>query len=242
MSVSELKRLFDTRAEADEAVPQAMTPRTWRRDERAPWDRRDDASALARGTATHTLLQRLDLSGPLEQAGEIRRQAERMAEEGVFTLRQPGSAPGKKTSKASRAGLADLVDVEAVAAFFAGDVGRLIRASRDRVRREWAFSMAMDAGDVLRLTGGPGAAASADGDFVLVQGIIDLLCELEDGSLLVLDYKTDAVRTEEQLADRVAGYRGQVALYARAAELILARPVSRRCLYFLRPRRLVELE
>lgn len=64
------------------------------------------------------------------------------------------------------------------------------------------------------------------GDRVLVQGVIDLLIEEEDG-LTVVDYKASAL-SERKLSLR---YRKQLELYAQAAGKIWGKPVKRRILF-----------
>lgn len=66
------------------------------------------------------------------------------------------------------------------------------------------------------------------GDMILVQGIIDAYLEEADGSLTVIDYKTDRVRTEGELAGR---YEKQLAYYARALEQLLSKPVRKKLIY-----------
>ena len=58
-------------------------------------------------------------------------------------------------------------------------------------------------------------------------GVIDAYWEEEDG-LVLLDYKTDRVKTKEELVRR---YSVQLELYARAMERILERPVKERLIY-----------
>ncbi|TWT44664.1 ATP-dependent helicase/nuclease subunit A [Phycisphaerae bacterium RAS1] len=83
-------------------------------------------------------------------------------------------------------------------------------------------------------------SASASDEHTVVRGVIDCIAETPHGLLLV-DYKTDRVRDERQLAERVAAYSMQVRLYAQAAAALLGRPVARAVLAFLRERRLVEV-
>ncbi|PTQ57179.1 MAG: ATP-dependent nuclease, subunit A [Candidatus Carbobacillus altaicus] len=77
------------------------------------------------------------------------------------------------------------------------------------------------------------ASPREDHDVVLIQGMIDVLAELEDGALFLLDYKTDRV-SEKEIAQAVERYRHQLDLYADAVEKIYRRPVDERWLYFLR--------
>ena len=64
-------------------------------------------------------------------------------------------------------------------------------------------------------------------DEVLLQGIIDAFIVEDDGIILV-DYKTDRVKNEEELRER---YQKQIMLYSDALEAILGKRVKRRVLY-----------
>jgi ATP-dependent helicase/nuclease subunit A len=65
------------------------------------------------------------------------------------------------------------------------------------------------------------------------------LAEQDDGSLMLIDYKTD--RGHTRLADLIQRYRVQVGLYRQAVSSILRRPVSRVYLVFLALGRVVEV-
>ena len=67
----------------------------------------------------------------------------------------------------------------------------------------------------------------AEEDEVLLQGIIDAFIVEDDGIILV-DYKTDRVKREEELRER---YQKQIMLYSDALEAILGKKVKRRVLY-----------
>ena len=62
-------------------------------------------------------------------------------------------------------------------------------------------------------------------------------CLEEDGELVIIDYKTDSVRTEEEIAERAALYRGQLMAYAEALSRIFRKPVKEGVLFFLTPGR-----
>lgn len=66
-----------------------------------------------------------------------------------------------------------------------------------------------------------------DTEQVLVQGIIDVFFE-EDGEIVLLDYKTDVIKTSEELADR---YRVQLDYYGEALERLTGKRVKERVLY-----------
>ena len=58
---------------------------------------------------------------------------------------------------------------------------------------------------------------------VMVEGYVDLLADDGAGGLVVLDYKTDSVTSEAQVAERTERYRLQAATYALALEEVAGR-------------------
>ena len=68
---------------------------------------------------------------------------------------------------------------------------------------------------------------SGSEEMLLIQGIIDVFFEEEDG-IVLLDYKTDSVRNARELADR---YRTQMELYQEAVERALGKAVKEKILY-----------
>jgi ATP-dependent helicase/nuclease subunit A len=66
-----------------------------------------------------------------------------------------------------------------------------------------------------------------------IEGFIDLLYEGPNG-LVVVDYKTDAVRTEAEIDAALGRYRLQAAAYALALEATLGKPVARCAFLFVR--------
>ncbi len=181
----------------------AARPRFLQQDRRA-------LSPTERGTAVHVVMQHLDLSRPLDAEG-VGRQLAEMVERELLTPQQAAA-----------------VDAEAIADFFASPLGLRILQSRDRVSRELSFTLAVPAAEVY----GDLPPEAAAGDVVIVQGMVDLLLEEEDGYVLV-DYKTDR-RDPVQAAQR---YTTQIRFYRRAVEEILGRPVKEAYLHFLASRR-----
>jgi len=66
-----------------------------------------------------------------------------------------------------------------------------------------------------------------DGETVLIQGIIDVFFVEEDG-IVLLDYKTDSVRTLSELWNR---YETQMDYYQEALQKLMRQPVKQRILY-----------
>ena len=75
---------------------------------------------------------------------------------------------------------------------------------------------------------------SAPSNGVLIEGFIDLLYETRDG-LVVVDYKTDGVASDDDIVATLARYRLQGAAYVFALEQNLRRPVVACRFLFLRP-------
>ena len=179
-------------------------------------------TAAEKGTAYHTVMQHLILQ-PLPDVDSIKRQVEAM------TTRELLTEPEKEA-----------VDPEAVAAFFRTPLGRKI-ACAARVQREVPFSMALPASEVYagEQEGEENRGTSLQGEYVLIQGVIDCLVWDEDGLLLV-DYKTDKTSgvDTETLRER---YRQQLELYSRAVETIWKVKVKGRYLYFFDSRQVVNV-
>ncbi len=74
---------------------------------------------------------------------------------------------------------------------------------------------------------------AAAGDAYLTEGRIDLVFE-SGGSLTIVDFKTDDVRTEAEIASRMEAYQPQALIYARALHQIAGLPVSRVVFFFIR--------
>jgi ATP-dependent helicase/nuclease subunit A len=171
----------------------------------------DKRTASAVGTATHLVLAHLDLHRPVTV----------QAVEAVIShLMARGVLDQDST---------DLIPIDAIAAFFETDLGVLTQENASSVLQEWPFTLGLSL-DELIAYGFDTPKADAD-ECVIVQGIADLLIPTDQG-LHLLDFKTDRV-TQEQLPTRVEGYSRQLALYARAAQTILKKPVIGKWLYFL---------
>ena len=72
---------------------------------------------------------------------------------------------------------------------------------------------------------------------VVVQGIIDAFFE-EEGELVIVDYKTDAVRSAGELRKR---YQVQMDLYQEALERITEKKVKEKILYSFRLKEIIDV-
>lgn len=126
---------------------------------------------------------------------------------------------------------AEAVDIPALERFLASPLAADIRQGWN-IRREYRFTLLMDARDY-------DPAASAE-DRMLLQGVVDCCFETEEG-LTVVDFKTDHVWTESEVAQRAEHYRPQLEAYSLALEQVLEAKVVRRTLYFLHAGKTVDL-
>ena len=76
---------------------------------------------------------------------------------------------------------------------------------------------------------------------VVVQGIIDLYFEDCNGDIILVDYKTDRCKTDEEQAAVAQKYRKQLELYERAMEKILKKSVKDKYLYLFSAQNVVKL-
>jgi ATP-dependent helicase/nuclease subunit A len=73
----------------------------------------------------------------------------------------------------------------------------------------------------------------------LLEGFVDLCIDTPDG-MVVVDYKTDLVTTEDEIAAKLERYRIQGAAYALALETIVGRPVVECRFVFIGPDGVIE--
>ena len=171
------------------------------------------AAGAERGIATHLALQYMNLE-KADSESSVREEIERLREKRFLSVRQ-----------------AEAVDAAAIAKLFSSPLGQRIR-SADRVWREFRFSLLCDAGELLHI---------GSGEKILLQGVVDCCIE-ENGELVIIDYKTDNIHTEEQLQQRCSLYESQVKAYTMSLCRIFSMPVKESVLYFLSCGRTVTIE
>lgn len=223
-SVTELKRLADERRYADESftegaiwLPSHVRAAQEQQEQEAARARQMLArrpkfmeqrkmNAAERGTVYHAVMQHVPLHAPVT-GDTIMETLETMVRRELLTPEQRAE-----------------VDAEPVRRFFASPLGQRVLQA-ERVYREVPFSYGLKADDIY-----PDLDPSERDELILIQGVIDCLFE-ENGELVLLDYKTDAVvgGRVESLVDR---YRMQLDLYAHAIEQIWKRPVKGSVLFF----------
>jgi ATP-dependent helicase/nuclease subunit A len=177
---------------------------------------REDAAARA-GTATHLFMQFCDFS-LLAQQGAA-------AELARLTARQFITEED-----------AALVRLEEVEAFCRSSLLAALTEEGTRLYREQRFHIHLPA---TSLTRDGDRRAALEGERVLVQGVMDAVLCRKDGTLWLIDYKTDRLSpyelrnrsaAEKKLRDR---HGSQLAYYAEACRLMFGRLPDRVLLYSL---------
>ena len=184
---------------------QDISPKSYR-PFRAPRLGAGKLTGKSRGTATHLVMQYMDFSKGTTLDG-VQSEIERMRR-------------ARYLSDAE----AESVDAGAIHKFIIGELGQRILHA-DSVRREFKFSLLWDAEEIF---------SAGEGEQVLMQGVVDCFI-VEDGRLTVIDYKTDNVRTPEEIEARARLYAGQISTYAKALHRMTGLEVRQCALYFLVP-------
>lgn len=156
-----------------------------------------------RGSAYHKLLELLDFTRAYGKA-ELMTAVEEFREEGKLS--------GE---------MAECIRPTDILHFLHCESGERMEeaARRGKLYKEQPFVLGVDASEIY-----PG---DRSGETILVQGIIDVFFEEEDG-LVVLDYKTDKVRSAGELKEK---YHAQLDYYAQALEQLLEKPVKEKIIY-----------
>ncbi|MGY3750463.1 helicase-exonuclease AddAB subunit AddA [Vagococcus acidifermentans] len=209
-SVSEIKRVFEDPDNQELLVLDLSDgqPKSARRFVEDSWAEpaflsgQKKVSTSELGTATHLVMQMLDLSAAPTDTS-------------LVSLIQSLVSANMIRSEA-----AEQIDRQSILTFMASPFGRYLLDNAASVKREQPFSMLMEAGRIFS-DYGPDKT-----DRVLVHGIIDGFIETPD-ELVLYDFKTDRRHSAEQTLTSIKQrYQGQMNLYRIALEQVTARPVT----------------
>lgn len=168
-------------------------------------------NAAEKGTALHAFMQFADFAQAREN---IAAQLGKLTEDGYLTKAQ-----------------ADSVDTERAKAFIHSDlVTRCLNA--EAVYKEYRFNVKIPARIV-----DPEIEEQFADEPIILQGAVDLAF-VENGELVIVDYKTDRVKEPQILAQR---YSAQLLLYKSALEECLGLPVKECLIYSIRHSAVVEV-
>jgi ATP-dependent helicase/nuclease subunit A len=162
-------------------------------------------SGTDRGTLYHKVLELLDLT-KISTKEELRSELELLVQHGRM-----------KQEELNR------LNTTYISGFIFSKVAERMRKAQinHTLYKEKQFVMGIRASEVLK--------EFDSQELVLIQGIIDVYFEEEDG-IVLLDYKSDLVKTEKELIKR---YKVQLDYYQRALEQMLGKRVKERIIYSL---------
>lgn len=170
------------------------------------------------GTVTHYVMQTLDfnqLSYPVT-VEQLEHQVMPMIESGFLSNEEWRS-----------------LNQQAMVTFLNSELGVQLQQRSAYLKREQAFSYRLPAQWLFGQELDKVQIHELDDTQLLVHGVIDLFFEQEDGTLCLIDYKTDRYRPyaaqtrSEQLKSIIDKYRFQMSLYAQALCQAMGKPVSR---------------
>ena len=209
----EAEPMFQTSSRLEDEFPGQRRPAFAFKSDASP------LSAAATGTAHHKFLQHVTVE-KADDLAALKAEAKRLETAGVLTMDECAA-----------------LDLEAVAAFWKSEPGRKIRAQKpDCLKRELPFTAKFSPAEVDAIIGAK-TPPGLENEFVVVQGVADLVALLP-GEIWLVDFKTDEIKPEE-LAERRRLYEPQLKLYAQALSRIYSRPVTNCWLHFLTARKTI---
>ena len=170
-------------------------------------EEKQEPEGAALGTIYHRVLENLDLKQSMTE-DSLKRQLKEMTKSGRL-----------------RAGEEQSVRIGRILGFMESSVGKRMREAdrQGRLRRERPFVMGVPASEVQK--------DWPREELILVQGIIDAYFE-EDGSYVIVDYKTDRTACEDG-RDLAEKYGRQLRLYGKALEQLTGKKVKEMIIYSL---------
>ena len=214
MTVTELKQREQKQIESEQ-YGELLFDGMWTREEEEPEEelvvplptflseQKETVTGANRGTLYHKVFEKLNLPA-VHTEEDVERELKKMQQQGILAK-----------TEAAMIRRSDLV------CFAETSLGqRMAKAHLEhKIWREQPFVFGVPARQV---------DPQWDSDtLVLVQGIVDAYFE-EDGQLVVVDYKTDHVKTKEQLKNR---YQTQLDYYQKALEQITGKKVKEKIIY-----------
>ena len=166
-------------------------------------------SGAEKGTAMHRFLQYADFEAA-EQSPDSEK--ERLLTAGYLTAQQAGC-----------------IETDDIRAFLESSLYRHIKGA-EKLLREYRFTVNIPSSAI--------DPSYPEDENVILQGAIDCIIVENDG-IIIVDYKTDKVKTLSELAVR---YSKQLLLYKNAAEQLFDKPVKKCCIYSIFRGKELEIE
>lgn len=180
------------------------------------------------GTAHHQIMAYINIEemrckDEKEYEDFVRSEIARISEEGQI-----------EADIADDAEITDMICAN-VCGFFRSGMGKNIFAAK-KVCREKPFEIEISAKEYDgNLTG------EYENEKIVVQGIIDLYFEDNNGEITLVDYKTDRCKTKEEQLAVAQRYKKQLELYESAMEKILEKSVKDKYLYLFSAQSVIKL-
>ncbi len=165
-----------------------------------------------RVTATHRFMQFADYeSASIDAASELKK----LVANGMLTEAE-----------------ADAVDTKSVSDFFSGELAKRI-LSADKLYKEYEFTFGIPIREMY-----PDIPESvAQNEKIIIEGVADCAF-VENGELVIVDYKTDRVSSPEELKEL---YSAQLAIYRRCLSEVLGLPVKQTLIYSFKLNQSIEV-
>lgn len=171
-----------------------------------------EVSGAARGSAYHRLLELLDYAKLMEEQKANGNEHTAYIQKSIGQLMESGRITQEEI---------DMINMRKVCIFLESPVAARMAAAGERgdLYKEQPFVLGISASRL--------SEEFPSDEKVLIQGIIDVYF-IEDGEIVLLDYKTDAVKTGDELKKR---YETQLKYYTEALEKITGYKVKEKILY-----------
>lgn len=160
----------------------------------------DEITGAEKGSAMHIVLQKIDFKKEYSKQ-DIEELLERLVFEKTLTKKQ-----------------AESVSVLKIDTFLKSDLAKEIKEAK-AVYKEAPFYLSLTSKEAFEIE---------TDEKVLVQGIIDLYFEKENGEIVLVDYKTDYAKSSGELIEK---YKVQLDLYKKALEAVTHKKVSKTYIY-----------
>ena len=156
------------------------------------------------GTYTHLVMEKLDFN-KTSTVDDIKLQLEEIVRKGFLNENQ-----------------AEYVKCENIYNLFSSPLGKRMKNALV-LKREFSFKYLMNVSEINNELN--------DDEKIVVQGMIDVYFEDENGGIVIVDYKTDKVKNN--INDLVSRYAPQLKFYEKALQKSLGKNVSEKHLFFM---------
>lgn len=207
LTVSELKKMLYVKEEEDQQGLKEYAEEVEELSEEAPipefLKEKEEIKGADRGTLYHKLMECLSLN-KIKNQQDIEKQIEELTAKGIFTEEE-----------------VKVFNKKDILSFGESSLGKrmALAEEKNKLWREAPFVIGLPAREVKQ--------EWQSDELILVQGMIDAYFE-EDEALVLMDYKTDKVRSAKELTER---YHSQLEYYQKALEQITGKRVKEKIIY-----------